>query len=76
MLESLPETTNSGAVPLRVQREKSRGSCLPSLPIYTPRDSRTKVRYLIHALEQLAVSERGCLTNDSDRANERVPGKI
>ncbi|KAF2994225.1 hypothetical protein E8E15_000019, partial [Penicillium rubens] len=72
--KSLPETTSSGAVPLRVQREEARMSCLPSLPIYAPRGSRTKTRLLIHALEQLAVSERRHLTNDSDSANERLPG--
>ncbi|OQE72616.1 hypothetical protein PENNAL_c0095G07188 [Penicillium nalgiovense] len=74
MQKSLPETTSSGAVPLRVQREEARMSCLPSLPIYAPRGSRTKTRLLIHALEQLAVSERRHLTNDSDSANERLPG--
>ena len=75
MQESLSETTSSGAVPLRVQREEARMSCLPSLPIYAPRGSRTKTRHLIHALEQLVVSERR-LTNDSDSANERLPGRI
>jgi hypothetical protein len=35
----------------------------------------SQTRILIHALEQLAVSERRHLTNDSDNANERLPGK-
>jgi hypothetical protein len=66
MRESLSEISSSG---------EAWRACLPSLPIL-PNGSRTKIRYLIHALEQLAVSERCRLTNDSDRANERVPGKI
>ena len=76
MPESLSETTSSGAVPVRVQCEEARGSRLPSVPIYTPRGSRTKTRHLIHALEQLVVSERRHLTNVSDSANERLPVRI
>jgi hypothetical protein len=73
---SLTETSTSGTSPPRDRREEARGSCLPSLVSFTPRGSRTKTRHLIHALEQLAVSERRRLTDDSDSANERLPGKI
>ncbi|CAG8325126.1 unnamed protein product [Penicillium salamii] len=74
MQESLSETPSSGEAPLRVRRKEARRSCLPSLPIFTPKGSRTKTRHLVHALEQLAVSECRRLTNDSDRANEKLPG--
>ncbi|OQD76219.1 hypothetical protein PENANT_c138G11122 [Penicillium antarcticum] len=57
----------------RARREEARAAYLPSLPIFTPRGSRTRTRDLIGALEQLAVSERRRLTNDWNKI-ERLPG--
>ncbi|KAJ5230939.1 hypothetical protein N7489_011647 [Penicillium chrysogenum] len=74
-IQGIPsETSSSELPPPQVRREEARRSCLPSLPIFTPRGSRTTNCHLIRALEQLAVSERRCLTNDSDGANETLPG--
>lgn len=70
--EPVSEASRWGAPPPRVLCEEPWRSWLPSPPIYPPRSSRTETRHLIHALEQLAVSECRRLTIDLNSANERL----
>ncbi|KGO47745.1 hypothetical protein PEX1_040570 [Penicillium expansum] len=74
MQESLSETTSSGQLCYESNAKKLGGpTCrrFQSIHLKAPAQKLD----LIHALEQLAVSERCQLTNDSDSARERLPGK-
>ncbi|EKV07074.1 hypothetical protein PDIG_65950 [Penicillium digitatum PHI26] len=70
--EPVSEASRWGAPPPRVLCEEPWRSWLPSPLIYPPRGSRTETRHLIHALEELAVSECRRLTIDLNSANERL----
>ncbi|KAJ5365239.1 hypothetical protein N7517_008125 [Penicillium concentricum] len=76
MQKSLSEASQPGERQPRVRREEALRIFLPPPPIFTPRVSSTKTRNLLHAMQQLAYTERCCMTGAPGGADQSLPGEI
>ncbi|KAJ5531387.1 hypothetical protein N7527_004780 [Penicillium freii] len=76
MQKTLSEASQSGEHQPQVRREEALRIFLPSPPISTPRASRAKTHHLLHAMQQLAASERHCMTGIPEGTDQMLPGEM
>ncbi|CAG8040834.1 unnamed protein product [Penicillium nalgiovense] len=60
----------------RVRHEEAPRIFLASHPIFTPRASSAKTRHLLHAMQQLEVSECRSMTGALESTDQSLPGEM